>query len=264
MVDFMDVVNTLEDNITIVSKRVNSSFEEIGEIYNALVALDEEYIAGIVGATKQAVEAANMATDNQHDIKKTIDYLKLTVEKLNKVSESVNYQLSQICGEKWQDNTGEQLTKIKEINDKFVDCTNQINEIRESTRAAILDLKSGLDYEDKRINELYDKINDLYSKDDCLTNDVKDLNEQIRKINDSMVYYWQNTTKKERELENSIVDTKTEFENHIKESSQELSERIDIADKKINKQHKQIIWLIVTLSICSAIVLALAYLLLMK
>jgi len=67
-----------------------STIKEFGEIYNALEALDRDYISAILIAVKAAEEASNKAVKNQADINCTIDTQKKTIAVLQKFKDEIS------------------------------------------------------------------------------------------------------------------------------------------------------------------------------
>lgn len=67
-----------------------STIKEFGEIYNALEALDRDYISAILIAVKAAEEASNKAVKNQADIDRTINTQKKTIAVLQKFKDELS------------------------------------------------------------------------------------------------------------------------------------------------------------------------------
>ena len=80
----------------LANQKTNDIYRQLIEIYNAFEYLDKEYIAGILNAFNQAIEATKKAEDAQKDIDSTLDFLKMEVEMDKKNNEEVNDKLEKI------------------------------------------------------------------------------------------------------------------------------------------------------------------------
>lgn len=87
-------LNNLTDKIQGRFIALNSSLrdvvKEFNEVFNALDALDKDYIQAILFAVNEAKESSKKALDAQKNIGKTIEALKLTVEKLKGLDAQVS------------------------------------------------------------------------------------------------------------------------------------------------------------------------------
>ena len=104
------------------------SIKEFAQVYQALEALDEEYIPAILTAIKAAEEAsaqakksANEAKKNSRDIKKAMEVQKETINVLTKFKNKIDeYEHLQDVDELWNDS---QMAKksIKDIKNELSD-----------------------------------------------------------------------------------------------------------------------------------------------
>ncbi|MGG2082997.1 hypothetical protein [Lysinibacillus pakistanensis] len=84
---------------------LNSKFiKEFGEVYNALEALDNEYIQGILVSVKAAEKASMEAKEAQKDIKKTIEVQKKTLKILGDFKDKLDkFKYLENIDEVWED-----------------------------------------------------------------------------------------------------------------------------------------------------------------
>lgn len=130
------LTNQIQDYL-IKFNNLNSKFiKEFGEVYNALEALDKEYIQGILISVKAAEQASMEAKEAQKDINRTIEVQKQTL----KVLENFKNKLDKLMhlenvDEVWNDTQrfSKELTSIKEqiqtINDNSKQQTSSITSL---------------------------------------------------------------------------------------------------------------------------------------
>ncbi|USK72249.1 hypothetical protein [Peribacillus asahii] len=107
---------------------LNAKFiKEFGEVYNALEALDKEYIQAILISVKAAEKASKEAKDAQKDINKTIEVQKQTIGVLKKFKEKLDkYEYLENVDEVWKD-TQRFAKELKSIN-------KQIDNIKQTAK----------------------------------------------------------------------------------------------------------------------------------
>lgn len=125
------LTNQIQDYL-IKFNNLNSKFiKEFGEVYNALDALDKEYINGILSSVKAAEQASMEAKDAQKDIKKTIEVQKKTLKVLENFKNNIDkFKYLENIDEVWEDTqrfSTELRSLIKKIQ-KLEDETIQHNE----------------------------------------------------------------------------------------------------------------------------------------
>lgn len=104
----MNIFTAQLQNILLkTNEKINDSYSHFLDVYAALEALDKEYLSGIVGAFNQAVEATKKAEDAQKEIKKTIEALKIAVNKNKDFINKVNFELCRIDSDNWKGNAVE-------------------------------------------------------------------------------------------------------------------------------------------------------------
>lgn len=114
-----------------VNNKINECYKQFIEVYNAFNTLDKEYIAGIVGAFNQAIEATNKAELAQQDIEITIGNLEKTVEKFGEFIKKVNSELSRIDPDNWKENALKHQKELDEIDRKANDIIATVNSYKE-------------------------------------------------------------------------------------------------------------------------------------
>ena len=119
--------NQIQDNFVLLNERTNKFYKQFIEIYNAFESLDKEYIAGIVGAFNQAIEATKKAEDAQKDIKNTVELIQKAVEKLSEFNKKVSAELSRIDADNWQEKALQHQQELKEIDEKADEIIKTIN-----------------------------------------------------------------------------------------------------------------------------------------
>lgn len=74
--EFNDRIKVIMEHLNELNKKANSNIREFGEIYNALEALDSEYIASILSNIKAIEETNNDLKDKQEQINEIVKRLK--------------------------------------------------------------------------------------------------------------------------------------------------------------------------------------------
>ena len=100
---------------------LNTKFiKEFGEVYNALEALDKEYIQAILISIKAAEKASQEAKDAQKDINKTIEVQKQTIAVLKKFKDKLDkHEHLENVDEVWKD-TQKFAKELKSFNTEIV------------------------------------------------------------------------------------------------------------------------------------------------
>ena len=100
------------------NKKINACYKQLVKVYEVFETLDREYIAGIVGAFNQAIEATNKVQTAQQDIKKTIDDLVKMRDKFGEFITKANAEFSRIDPDNWKENAMTYQKEIKTLGDK--------------------------------------------------------------------------------------------------------------------------------------------------
>lgn len=103
-------IGEVQSKLIDVNNTLRGAIGEFKEVYNALDALDNEYISGILKSIEEAENASNQALSAQKDVDVTVRNLKKTVEGLIHLKESVS-ELSESVDD---------LQKQKRIEDKVM------------------------------------------------------------------------------------------------------------------------------------------------
>lgn len=111
--------------------KINNFYLQFKGVYGALESLDKEYLAGIVGAYNEAVEAFKKAEKAQKDVDRTIDDLKIAVEKISEFNKRVNSELERIDSKNWKNDAIEHQGEIDEIDDKAHQIIETIHKYKE-------------------------------------------------------------------------------------------------------------------------------------
>ncbi len=90
--------NTLNE----FNKKINKFYLQFKGVYGALESLDKEYLAGIVGAYNEAVQAFKKAEKAQEDVDRTLEYLKEAVAKIGEFNKKVSSELARIDSLDWK------------------------------------------------------------------------------------------------------------------------------------------------------------------
>ena len=112
--------------------KINKFYLQFKGVYGALESLDKEYLAGIVGAYNEAVEAFKKAEKAQKDVDRTIDNLKAAVEHIGEFNRKVNSELERLDSKNWKNDAIKHQEKIDEIDDKAHQIIETINGYKEA------------------------------------------------------------------------------------------------------------------------------------
>lgn len=174
------LTNQVQDYL-IKFNTLNTKFiKEFGEVYNALEALDKEYIQAILISIKAAEKASKEAKDAQKDINKTIEMQKQTILVLKNFKEKLDkYEHLENVDEVWKD-TQKSAKKLKSINAEF----DSIKQTVENQANTIFYLNQ-FNEELSKFNHLRD-IDQLWDDAQTFCENIKSINKRIERINDSI------------------------------------------------------------------------------
>lgn len=146
------LTNQIQDYL-IKFNNLNSKFiKEFGEVYNALDALDNEYIQGILISVKAAEQASMEVKEAQKDIKRAIEVQKQTLKVLENFKNKLDkFKYLENIDEVWSDTQrfNKELTTIKKQIQTVNDNTKQQN----SSIASLLKFKTDLSKQN-RLNSI--------------------------------------------------------------------------------------------------------------
>ncbi len=120
----------LQEDLRILNERINTLYKQFNDVYAAFESLDKEYIAGIVGAFNQAVEATKKAEDAQKEISKTVEQLQLTVEKMREFNKKVSLEFSRLDSANWKENALKHEQDLKDLDAKAENLTEMLDSYR--------------------------------------------------------------------------------------------------------------------------------------
>ncbi|KQL33368.1 hypothetical protein [Psychrobacillus sp. FJAT-21963] len=191
------LTNQVQDYL-IKFNTLNTKFiKEFGEVYNALEALDKEYIQAILISIKAAEKASKEAKDAQKDINKTIEMQKQTILVLKNFKDKLDkYEHLENVDEVWKD-TQKSVKKLKSINTEF----DSIKQNVENQANTIFYLNQ-FNEELSRYNHLRD-IDQLWEDAQTFSKNIKLINTQIEAINNSI------------KIQGHEVDTLNQFKDEI-------------------------------------------------
>ena len=138
----------LQQNLMILNSRINTSYQQFVEVYHAFEALDKEYIAGIVGAFNQAVEATKKAEDAQRDINNTVEALQKAVTKMGEFNLKVSEELTLIDAVNWREKAIQHKIYLDGLDQKLDGIVQTVDEYKashEELKLTIADFKSTLE-----------------------------------------------------------------------------------------------------------------------
>ena len=154
--------------------------KEFGQVYNALEALDKEYIQAILISIKVAEQASNEAKDAQKDINKTIEVQKQTISILKKFKEKLDkYEHLENVDEVWKD--ARRFEKeLKSIN-KEIGSIKKTSDAHANTIFILNQFKEEL----SKYNHLGD-IDQLWEDARTFGKNIKSINKEIDAINNTI------------------------------------------------------------------------------
>ncbi|TSB45340.1 hypothetical protein [Alkalicoccobacillus porphyridii] len=221
---------------------LNKKFiKEFGEVYNALEALDKEYIQGILLSIKSAEQASREAKNAQKDIHNTIEIQKQTIGALKNFKEKLDkYEYLENVDEVWKDTQrfGKNLESINaEIDNIKLTFEGQFNSILQldTFKEELSKFKylSNIDvlWEEVQvfnmdINSIKGKINEIKKNFNEQGNEVEALNQFVGTISQY---------KHLNDIDQVWEDSQTFFKN-----IDSINEQIDGIKKKIKEQENEV------------------------
>lgn len=170
--DMNTFVAELQNKLLDSNIAIETSLNEIKGIYEALEKLDNDYIEGILVSLNKANEAATKAKANTEENTKTIQAIKLTVDELCSLRESVKSQESEIAQINESLKAKADESKVNEINDLLTKKANQteVDDLLESVKSheSIITQQNGIleNKADKSDLSIYAKKDVVYTKEE--------------------------------------------------------------------------------------------------
>ncbi|MDX5476603.1 MAG: hypothetical protein LPK00_13795 [Bacillaceae bacterium] len=157
---------------------LNTKFiEEFGEVYNALEALDKEYIQAILISIKAAEKASMEAKDAQKDINKTIEMQKQTIAVLKKFKDKIDkYEHLTSIDILWKD--------TQTFSEKIELANTQIEDINNLIRVQVQEINALNQFKEElnKYKHLGD-IDQLWEDAQAFSKKFKSVHTQIENIN---------------------------------------------------------------------------------
>ena len=133
-----EFTSQLQANLIVLNEKVNNAYKQFNDVYAAFESLDKEYIAGIISAFNQAVEATKKAEDAQKEINKTVEQLQLTIEKMREFNKMVSLEFSRLDYSNWKENTLKYEHELKDLATKAESITEMLDYSQEVTISYLL------------------------------------------------------------------------------------------------------------------------------
>ncbi|MCR6524433.1 hypothetical protein [Lysinibacillus capsici] len=229
-----DLTNQIQGYLVKFNTLNTKFIKEFGEVYNALEALDKEYIQAILISIKAAEKASKEAKDAQQDINKTIEVQKQTITVLKKFKEKLDkYEHLENVDEVWKD-TQRFGKELKFINKQI----DNIKQTSEEQSNSILQLDRFLE-ELSKFKHLA-KIDVLWEEVQVFKRNINSINEQIKNSKNVIEFQGQalgtlQNFKKDLNKLNHLYDIDQVWEN-----TQTICENIDSINEQISDFKKTI------------------------
>lgn len=239
------LTNQVQDYLIKFNNLHSKFIKEFGEVYNALEALDKEYIDGILISVKAAEKASMEAKDAQKDIKKTIEVQKQTLKVLENFKNKLdNFQYLESIDEVWEDTQRINvelrsiLKNIQKLEDKNIENTESID--------GLIKFKSELLKQKhlKSIDVMWDNVQSakqiIKSIEKTLDNCTSSIDSQKKTISSIKGF-----TDNLRNLEHLLqVDELWNNTQSLKSNLEQIREQIIQINKKAVTQDQQIVELL--------------------
>ena len=172
-----DLTNQIQGYL-IKFNTLNTKFiKEFGEVYNALEALDKEYIQAILISIKAAEKANKEAKDAQKDINKTIEVQKQTIAVLKKFKDKLDkYEHLENVDVVWND-TQKFAKELKSVNAEIASI-KKTSDAHANTLVTLNRFVGKL----SKYNHLGD-IDQMWEDAQTSSEKIKSINIQIEEIN---------------------------------------------------------------------------------
>ena len=208
-----DRLSTIQQHLIDLNTTDNKIIKEFGQVYNALEALDKDYIQGILISIKATEKTSERIQVTQEQIKKIVDDQKKTLEVLKKFKQKLDG-----------------YAHLEDIDKIWADCQkwyNEINTLSNLIDRAMLISKANsqkvegleivLNNSEKKINDLSNQLNRQIEKLEEMVSFISELEkivhlQDIDKMWDSIELNSSQLSKLEKQSDkiNSIVKTNKE------------------------------------------------------
>ncbi|WP_214766866.1 MULTISPECIES: hypothetical protein [unclassified Exiguobacterium] len=175
-----DVIKQIQNNLMKSNSLHKKIIEEFGQVYNALEALDKEYIQGILISIKAAEEASKEAKEAQKEISKSIKVQRQTIEVLKNFKEKLDkYEHLEKVDDVWKyvqvfngdvQNINHKIEIIEQMSKNHFDAIAKLNQFKKEL--------SDLTYL-KYVDELWEENNTSKINIKLLSNKIIDIEKKI-------------------------------------------------------------------------------------
>lgn len=149
----------IQKHLISINEMQRSFINEFGQVYNALEALDKDYIPAILSAVKSAQKANSKAKSAQSDIEKTIAEQKKIIKVLQQFKEKLDqYKHIADVDFMWDNvvSTNEKVTLLSETVDGLIKYCDEELELKKELE----ELKIENSAKDKRILDLCTRVDE--------------------------------------------------------------------------------------------------------
>ena len=211
--EFNERMTTIQQHLIDLNNTNNQTIKEFGKVYNALEALDRDYIQAILIAVKGAEETSKGVAATQDKIKIVVDNQKKTVETLFKFKEKLDtYSHLGDIDRIWND--------CQQWHEDIINLSNSLSDvIGENTgnTKSISDIKNLLENMGEKTSRLFENLSEESERLDkviCFINELKEMSH----LND-IDNIWDSLSNAHEYLKNlgyELETAKTNIENHQK------------------------------------------------
>ncbi|MFD2215304.1 hypothetical protein [Metabacillus endolithicus] len=238
---------------------LNTKFiKEFGEVYNALEALDKEYIQAILISIKAAEKASKEAKDAQKDINKTIEMQKQTILVLKNFKDKLDkYEHLENVDEVWKDtqkfakelkSVYTEIASIKKTTDAqyntLVTLNQFVGKVSKYKHLASIDLlwenSQTFSKNIKSVNTQIVDINNLIKVQGQEIEGLKQFKEELNKYNhlEDIDELWEDS-RKSKAVVKSLEKKVEGLENNLYVAKQQINEEKTNYESKINTLSKK-------------------------
>lgn len=267
-------VNQVQDYLVSFNERDKTFFKEFGHVYKAFESLDKDYIQAILISVKSAEEASSQALDAQKDADSAIKALDKIVKKLQEFKERMDtFQHLSDVDNIWKENgrLSSELSSIKkksegdikEANKKISKLTDFQNRLSQNSHLYEVDeiwgtanaAKNRLEEYKNNLEKLIDKANEEINalKDfqqdisryehlkeiDNIWNDVKKINEHLKKLADSESELSERLKKAEEQI-NTLKEDLQSYKTGIEQQFKSQTDILNGLSEKVNKNSDRV------------------------
>lgn len=212
-----ELTNKIQANIIALNNEDKKNNNEIREIYNALAAIDKDYIQIFIMQLESIRETQERNDKTQNDVKKIVDDQKKTLVVLKKFKSKVE-AIEHLCDiddlwnycQKWQETISlltNSIQNIKSCNNEHAHEIENIKNGLKSTEEQILGLLNNLNQHIEKLNAVIDFKNELEKS--IHLNDIDEMYDSLENLNSSLI-----SIKEEFDsIKSTILEQKSNIDN---------------------------------------------------